>query len=278
MNIYTVYKITNLVNQKIYIGYTSTTIEDRFKRHVYGALKNPDSHYRLARAIRKYGSENFTTEPLYQSLDKSHITREMEDFFIQEYDSMNENIGYNMAPGGQGGDIKSKEQKRQLSELMKVDNPSKNPNIRKKIAKGVSEAHKRGDFKNSESYMRAFEENKQRFIDNNPGKNKSTHTIEQISISQKERYANDPSKWVSGEDHYWYGTNGIFYSQDQQWQKEQRKRSSNLRNSEIHDCPCCDRTIKTNANFFKHLRTKHGYTDEMIESVRVGLSQKSTVP
>lgn len=278
MNIYTVYKITNLVNQKIYIGYTSKTPEERFKGHVYGALKNPDSHYRLARAIRKYEPENFVTESLYQSLDKSHITREMEDFFIQQYNSMDENVGYNMAPGGQGGDIKSKEQKRQLSELMKVDNPSKNPKIRKKIAKGVSEAHKRGDFKNSESYMRAFEENKQRFIDNNPGKNKSAETLDKLSESQKQRYEERPESFCFGERNHWHGTNGIFYSQDEEWQNKQRKRSSNLRNSEVHDCPCCDRTIKTNANFFKHLRTKHGYTDEMIESVRVSLNQKSTVP
>lgn len=278
MNIYTVYKITNLINQKIYIGYTSKTPEYRLSTHIYGAIKNPESHYRLARAIRKHGAENFITEALYQSPDKSHVANEMEDFFIQQYNSMDESIGYNMAPGGQGGDIKSKEQKRQLSEKMKVDNPNNDAKVRRKISKGVAAAHRRGDFANSENYMKAFEANKQRFIDNNPGRNKSPETLEKLSVSQKERYLEDPSKWVSGEEHYWSGTRGVFYSQNEQWQMEQRKRSSNLRNGEVHNCPCCDRTIKTNANFYKHLRAKHNYTDEMIDSVRVSLIQKSSVP
>lgn len=278
MNIYTIYRITNLINGKIYIGYTHKKPEERLKGHIYGAIKNPDSHYRLARAIRKYGPENFITEALYQSYDKNHIANEMEDFFIQHYGSMNETIGYNMAPGGQGGDIKSKDQKRQLSEKMKVDNPSFRKDVRESISNSVSLLHKSGHYKNNENWVKSFEANKQRFVDNNPGKIKSPETLEKLSASQKERYLNDPSKWASGKDHYWYGTKGVFYSQTEQWQKEQRKRSSNLRNGEVHDCPCCDRTIKTNANFYKHLKTKHDYTDEMIESVRVTINQKSSVP
>lgn len=278
MTIYTVYKITNLVNQKIYIGYTGKKPEERLKGHVYGAIKNPDSHYRLARAIRKYGPENFITEAIYQSHDKNHVANEMEDFFIQQYNSMDESIGYNMAPGGQGGDIKSKEQKRQLSEKMKVDNPSFNEDVRLSIANSVSLLHQSGHYQNNENWVKSFEANKQRFIDNNPGKNKSKDTINKIAESQKNRYIERPESFCFGEKNHWYGTNGIFYSKDEQWQIEQRKRSSNLRNSEVHDCPCCDRTIKTNANFYKHLRTKHRYTDEMIESVRVSLIQKSSVP
>ena len=275
MNIYTVYKITNLINQKIYIGYTSKTAEYRLSRHIYGAIKNPESHYRLARAIRKHGAENFITEALYQSPDKSHVANEMEDFFIQQYNSMDESIGYNMAPGGQGGDIKTKEQKRQLSEKMKVDNPSFNEDVRLSIANTVSLLHQSGHYQNNENWMKTFEANKQRFIDNNPGKNKSKDTIDKIAESQKQRYIERPESFCFGEKNHWHGTNGIFYSKDEQWQNEQRKRSSNLRNSEVHNCPCCDRTIKTNANFYKHLRTKHGYTEEMIETVRVSLNQNS---
>lgn len=275
MNIYTVYKITNLVNQKIYIGYTGKTPEDRLSRHIYGAIKNPDSHYRLARAIRKYGPENFITEALYQSHDKNHVANEMEDFFIQQYKSMDESIGYNMAPGGQGGDIKSKEQKQQLSEKMKLDNPSFKEDVRLSITNTVSLLHQSGYYKNNKNYMEAFEANKQRFIDNNPGKNKSKDTINKIAKSQKQRYVERPETFCFGEKNHWHGTNGIFYSKDEEWQNEQRKRSSNLRNGEVHKCPCCDRTIKTNANFYKHLRTKHDYTDEMIESVRVSLNQNS---
>lgn len=276
MNIYSIYKITNLVNGKIYIGYTGQTVDERYREHLIESRRRP--RLELHRAIKKYGIESFTVECVYQSLSKEHIL-DMETHFIKYYSSHCEDgHGYNMNYGGQGGNIKTAAQRLELSKKMKINNPSKNPETRKKISKGVLSAHRRGVYNSSEKYVKAFEANKQRFADNNPGKNKSPETLEKISLSQKERYLTDPSKWVSGEDHYWYGTRGVFYSQDEQWQKEQRKRSSNLRNNEVHKCPCCDRTIKTNANFYKHLRIKHDYTDEMIQSARVSLSQKSSVP
>lgn len=276
MDIYSIYKISNLVNGKIYIGYTGQTVEERYREHLTESRRTP--RLELHRAIKKHGTQCFEVECVYQSLSKEHIL-DMETHFIKYYSSHCEDgHGYNMNYGGQGGDIKTAAQKLELSKKMKADNPSKNPETRKKISKGVLSAHRRGVYKSSEKYVKAFEANKQRFADNNPGKNKSSETLEKISLSQKERYLSDPSKWVSGEDHYWHGTRGVFYSQNEQWQKEQRKRSSNLRNNEVHKCPCCDRTIKTNANFYKHLRIKHDYTDEMIQSVRVSLSQKSSVP
>ena len=54
-----IYKITNIQNQKVYIGQTIRPIEQRFKRHINDALNNIlDTH--LARAIRKYGKDSFT--------------------------------------------------------------------------------------------------------------------------------------------------------------------------------------------------------------------------
>lgn len=56
-----IYKITNRINQKIYIGQSIRAIEKRFQRHINDALNNTvDTH--LARAIREYGPENFTIE------------------------------------------------------------------------------------------------------------------------------------------------------------------------------------------------------------------------
>ena len=56
-----IYKITNIQNNKAYIGQTIRPIEQRFKRHLSDALNNIlDTHF--ARAIRKYGKENFSLE------------------------------------------------------------------------------------------------------------------------------------------------------------------------------------------------------------------------
>lgn len=56
-----IYKITNLVNGKVYIGQSARGIQQRFTRHIYDALSGRiDTHF--ARAIRKYGEDNFVVE------------------------------------------------------------------------------------------------------------------------------------------------------------------------------------------------------------------------
>ena len=56
-----IYKITNIQNNRNYIGQTTRPVEQRFHRHVNDALNNIlDTHF--ARAIRKYGKENFIIE------------------------------------------------------------------------------------------------------------------------------------------------------------------------------------------------------------------------
>ena len=53
-----IYKITNIQNNKVYIGQTIRPVEYRFNRHINDALNNIlDTHF--ARAIRKYGPQNF---------------------------------------------------------------------------------------------------------------------------------------------------------------------------------------------------------------------------
>lgn len=116
-----IYKITNLINGKIYIGQTREYygkkqpnakrgsklgikfgIEGRFKRHVYKAsffdpIKERNMLYN---AIKKYGSENFIIEKLLNcSIDKLD---EHEIRLIAEHDSMNPEIGYNIQSGGTG--------------------------------------------------------------------------------------------------------------------------------------------------------------------------------
>jgi group I intron endonuclease len=98
MNIYTIYKITNIQNGKIYIGFTSNH-KTRFYKHVYDSLNlNPKQH--IHRALRKYGKEKFTFDILYQSLEREHTLKTMEPFFINEYNTFKN--GYNMTKGGEG--------------------------------------------------------------------------------------------------------------------------------------------------------------------------------
>lgn len=86
-----IYKITNIQNEKVYIGQTIRPIEQRFKRHMNDALNNIlDTHF--ARAIRKYGKENFIIEQIDTAQTQDELNKK-EQYWIQYYNSV-EN-GYN---------------------------------------------------------------------------------------------------------------------------------------------------------------------------------------
>ena len=74
-----IYKITNQVNGKFYIGKTIKTLKNRFHNHCYDALKRDSTTY-FHRAIRKYGKENFILEEI--ELCDNKILNEKEDFWI----------------------------------------------------------------------------------------------------------------------------------------------------------------------------------------------------
>ena len=86
-----VYKITNIQNNKVYIGQTIRPIQDRFRRHINDALNNIlDTHF--ARAIKKYGKNNFIIEQIDQAQTQNELNKK-EQYWIQYYNSVQE--GYN---------------------------------------------------------------------------------------------------------------------------------------------------------------------------------------
>lgn len=96
MTIYSIYKFTNIINEKVYIGFTSN-IENRYKSHKNKSKYGKNKFYC---AIRKYGWNNFKFEVIFQSKDCDYVLKEMENFFIVEYDSCQN--GYNQTLGGEG--------------------------------------------------------------------------------------------------------------------------------------------------------------------------------
>lgn len=99
MNIYTIYRITNILNGKIYIGWTSRDPEIRFEEHSRGKKSSI-----IGSAIEKYGRENFKFEILYQTKDEIH-SKEMEGYFILGNNSLlaeEGGWGYNIDKGGKG--------------------------------------------------------------------------------------------------------------------------------------------------------------------------------
>ncbi len=105
-----IYKATNLINNKIYIGQTINSLKQRKSRHIYESDNGCD--YCLHRAIRKYGANNFKWEVLCCCFTIDGLN-EMEVYFIALYDSF-EN-GYNLTSGGLNF-IRSEESKKKMSD------------------------------------------------------------------------------------------------------------------------------------------------------------------
>ena len=94
-----IYKITNNINNKSYIGQTTKDLEERKESHYYAIYK--DKNFAIHKAILKYGWENFKWEIL-EKCDSKEELDEMEFHFIKQYDTFISKNGYNMTWGGEG--------------------------------------------------------------------------------------------------------------------------------------------------------------------------------
>lgn len=100
MNIYAyIYLITCLITGKVYIGFTSRSIEERWKEHISDMRRYNSPLYR---AMRKHGIENFTIREIDRHEDKEHCLKVLEPYYIKQYKSNNKKIGYNLTIGGEG--------------------------------------------------------------------------------------------------------------------------------------------------------------------------------
>lgn len=91
-----IYKITNDINNKVYIGKTEQDIDKRFAEHCSDSKKERCKNRPLYRAMNKYGVEHFCIE----LLEKTVNPEEREIYWIQYYDSYHH--GYNVTRGGDG--------------------------------------------------------------------------------------------------------------------------------------------------------------------------------
>lgn len=128
-----IYKITNIQNNKVYIGQTIRPIKDRFNRHINDAINNIlDTHF--ARAIRKYGKDSFIIEQIDSAQNQDELNQK-EQYWIRYYNSI-EN-GYNETDaiskcGGNTYRSKTDEEMEVIKEKIRQTKlGSKNPMARK---------------------------------------------------------------------------------------------------------------------------------------------------
>jgi group I intron endonuclease len=100
-----IYRVTNTINNKVYIGKTECEPSTkRWKGHLTAARnpKDKDHNIYFYKAIRKYGQENFKFEVIDEFYDADSLFR-AEILYIQKYKSKNDKYGYNLTDGGDGG-------------------------------------------------------------------------------------------------------------------------------------------------------------------------------
>ena len=117
---YSIYMIVNKINNKVYIGKTSMSIEKRWKLHLSDAKKRRNLYFR--NAIMKYGVESFSVYKLCEAPDNDRAN-DIERFYIQLFETHIRTKGYNSTLGGAG--VVPNEETRLKIKLTKLspDNP-----------------------------------------------------------------------------------------------------------------------------------------------------------
>lgn len=110
-----IYKITNRVNGKVYIGQTVRTLEARWRRH----CTNTSGCTAIHEAIQKYGKENFSVEQIDVASDREELNKK-EIYWIQHYDCIAPK-GYNLTFGGEttSGYVHTEDSKVKMSSVRK---------------------------------------------------------------------------------------------------------------------------------------------------------------
>lgn len=179
-----IYKITNSINSKIYIGQTrqSPAIK-RWHSHKWDAL-NGRTKTAFANAIRLHGHEKFTFQIVCECSSLDELNR-LEEEYILFFSSLSPN-GYNLMKGGSNYE-RSKET------LEKLRNSLKGRIIDEEWAKNIAEGH-RGLKKSDETKqkireahlgMRMSEESKEKIRKSHTGKKASPETIRKMSENRK---------------------------------------------------------------------------------------------
>ena len=209
-----IYKITNKINNKCYIG-QSVNIEDRLKKHIYKLENGNHVNTYLQNSWNKYGKENFEFDILYvisdEIIDQNEIKNLLDYYeikYIDEYNSMYNEKGYNIQSGGNSGrhsDV-TKEKLRMINIGKKASEETK-----KKMSENNYWKGKDRSGENNPMYGEHHsEETKQKISESLKGKAFSEEHKKNISNSKKGTKLSDEHKQkisesIKGENNPFYG-------------------------------------------------------------------------
>lgn len=198
-----IYKITNLINKKIYIGKDTTSDPNYFGS---GLLIN--------RAFKKYGKKNFIKEIIDTTDDYDELSKK-EIYWISQYNSTDREIGYNISPGGDGGNTLSNHPELDL--------------IREKISKNNPITGK--------TYEEAFGEEKAKEYKEKLSKSNTRHNL---GKSYEELYNIEKSENIKKI---------ISQNTKDSWNEERKRKHSEIAKENIHNSLLSDASIIKNREY-----------------------------
>lgn len=135
-----IYQVTNLINNKCYIGKTYN-LQKRKTKHKYNAYKEKDGKYcnetYFYNAIRLYGFKNFQFTILKDNITDPLILNIMETFMIMVHHSHHTEGGYNLTWGGDGGNTVSTTNRERI--IFKRTQTYNMPDVKAKMCKSQKE-------------------------------------------------------------------------------------------------------------------------------------------
>lgn len=172
---YTIYKVTNKINQKIYIGKHQT---DNLNDGYYGSGKLIKS------AIKKYGKENFSKEIMFIFETEVEMNNKEKELITEEFVSMKNT--YNVGIGGEGGPhFKGKKHSSETKKLISSKSGKKfselekqNMSIKRKGKLGIPHT----------------DEAKKKISNARSGRKHSPETIEKIKVARQKQKFSDETK------------------------------------------------------------------------------------
>lgn len=161
-----IYKATNIINGKMYIGQTIKGLSVRKNIHLNTAKRKNCMSY-FHRSIIKYGPENFDWNIICNCTSRTELNK-MEIWYINEFNTFKPN-GYNLTLGGGGiSGWKHTEKTKEKQSIAKIGdkNPMKQPEAREKVRNKLT------------------------------GRTKETHEYIKKSNEKKSQYNKENSEWI----------------------------------------------------------------------------------
>ncbi len=202
-----IYKITNTISNKLYIGETSCkNPQERWRRHKE-TIKRGIGCPALRDAVNKYGIEHFTFEIIRECNLEERF--DLERALIKEYNTQVPN-GYNILPGGEGGGFLGKKHKpesiakiKETQKKFKEANPDYFETYREKHAEAMKKVDIGAAVKKSEAFRKAIEDGRVGAAGWKTTKTEEEKDIikQKISKSIKEYFNKNGSNKINIENH-----------------------------------------------------------------------------